>query len=86
MKAKKLHVFTLEPFTSRKRYVLRHEGVAVDYYLCKSADAVQRAADKVGHLAIIFEQPSELKIRHHDGTFAPARTYPRSADPKKSRG
>lgn len=86
MKKPNLQVFILEPFNGRMRYVLRHEGVAVDYFLCGSALAQQRAADKVENLAKFFNQPSELKFRRRDGTFAPARTYPRSADPKRSKG
>ncbi|MEO8277427.1 MAG: hypothetical protein ABI639_14530 [Thermoanaerobaculia bacterium] len=31
-------------------------------------------------------QCSELRIRNLNGTFAPARTYPRAADPKRSKG
>jgi len=86
MKEAKLAVFILEPFNGRMRYVLRHEGVAVDYFLCGSAFAQQQAADKIEHLAQYFEQPSEFRFRRRNGTFAPARTYPRSADPKRSRG
>lgn len=86
MKNLKLVVFILEPFNGRMRYVLRHEGVAVDYFLCGSALAQQRAADKIEHLSAFFEQPSELRFRRRNGTFAPARTFPRSADPKRSKG
>lgn len=86
MKKQKLAVFTLEPFNGRERYVLRHEGVAIDFFLCNAAAAVKSAASQVETLAKYFKQPSELRIRRHNGTFAPARTYPRSADPKRSRG
>lgn len=31
-------------------------------------------------------QHSELHIRNKNGRYSPARTYPRSADPKRSKG
>ena len=31
-------------------------------------------------------QHSELRIRNKNGRYSPARTYPRSADPKRSKG
>ena len=49
-------------------------------------DAVQRASRLVLGFYRDFDQHSELRVRNVDGTFAPARTYPRSADPKRSKG
>lgn len=48
--------------------------------------AIQAAGRYLTWLAATYRQRSELRIRNIDGTYSPARTYPRSADPKRSRG
>lgn len=44
------------------------------------ADAIRRSAD------ILADSNSSLKIHKTDGTIQEERTYPRSADPRKSKG
>lgn len=52
--------------------------------------ASKRAATKqelVGALGAFFEgKTASVKIHRVDGTFEEERTYPRSADPKRSKG
>jgi len=87
-----LAVYVLEPTPKGSRYkghVLRVEGGPAVHYFSRrwsKRAAISDAAGKIEGLATVLEQPSELKIRRRDGTFEPARTYPRSADPKRSRG
>ena len=49
-------------------------------------EAIRASGFYLTGLAQTYRQRSELRIRNIDGTYSPARTYPRSADPKRSRG
>lgn len=95
MKKPKLRVFTLEeratikerPNIQRMWCLCNPDGTIVRGFCGDSkAEAIARSA---GHLTFVsewFGQHSELRIRNKNGRFAPARTYPRSADPKRSKG
>lgn len=90
MRAKKpkLVVYVVEHDKKIGSWVLRHDGALVGVlypWVNTKASAISEAASRLGVFASLG-QPSELRIRNKNGTFAPARTYPRSSDPKKSRG
>lgn len=91
----KLHVYTLEHsdnlaplFGGRVGWVLKTEGGSLveTYTGCTKDSAVAFAAGRMKCFLDIGYQHSELRIRNLNGTFAPARTYPRSADPRRSKG
>jgi len=70
-----------------------HLSPAADGWELKKAGAERaskRAATKqdlVGALADFFDgKTASVKIHKADGTFEEERTYPRSADPRRSKG
>ncbi|MBH3382796.1 DUF2188 domain-containing protein [Pseudomonas juntendi] len=70
-----------------------HLSPTADGWELKKAGAVRaskRAATKqelVGSLADFFDgKTASVKIHKADGTFEEERTYPRSADPRRSKG
>lgn len=91
MKKAKLHVYVLERrklWSGNLAWVLAHESGAVvfDLWGLNRPEAVKAAAKKLMDFFGGFGQRSELRIRNGNGTFSPARTYPRFADPKRSKG
>lgn len=93
MKKPKLVVYILERRKPRAQSLrpqwclcLETGSIARSFWGEDKRDAVQRASRLVLGFYRDFDQHSELRVRNVDGTFAPARTYPRSADPKRSKG
>ena len=94
MKKTKLLIYTLEWRTDLLHghgkdggaWVLSTGGAIVeDYDGCPLREARGYAKQRVKFFAHLG-QPSELRTRRKDGTFSPAFTYPRSADPRRSKG
>ena len=93
---KRLYVYVLEfrnnlrSFTGdlRDGWVLKtNDGTLVQTYTRVSkTSATNMAASLLKALWHVAGQKSELRIRNKNGTFGPARTYPRAADPQRSKG
>ena len=64
------------------RWILKRDGAkrALKRFPTKS-DAVAHAASRFGP-----DSPATVKIQNQDGTFDEERTYPRSMDPRASKG
>jgi hypothetical protein len=60
-------------------------GALVDCYDDNRANAVAQASALLGRCAVMG-QKSELSVRLMNGRFGEARTFPRSSDPKRSKG
>lgn len=91
MKKAKLVIYVLERrrvWSGKLCWVLAHQSGAIvlDLWGSTRRQAEKSAAKKLMGFFGGFGQRSELRIRNSDGTFSPARTYPRSADPKRSKG
>lgn len=88
-KATKLAIYVLDFDAADSRWVLRVQGgPLVDAY-ARSVNqkmATKFAAEIVRDFWETCRQASELRIRRKNGSWAPARTYPRSMDPKRSKG
>ena len=95
VKKQKLHIYVLEcrdvEYSGNPRaWILCHQdGAIADLvdggYSSKQA-AISKYSAGMKEAYVDFGQCSELRIRNLDGTFAPSRTYPRSRDPKSSKG
>lgn len=82
-------VYVLEYSSTFDRWLLwTLGGVLVDDFpQCSKTYAIRAAAGRLQRFATLYGEPSELRIRDKkSGRFGPARTYPRSSDPKRSRG
>jgi hypothetical protein len=78
----KLPRFSLAHNEQKKKWELKHEG---------SGSVVKRfstkaAATKGGVLKRAVDNKGSVRIRKRDGRIQEERTYPRSADPRGSRG
>lgn len=60
-------------------------GPMVDRYEGSRASAVLAASALLNKLAVMGQR-SELRVRTMSGAFGEARTFPRSSDPRRSRG
>jgi len=93
---KRLYVYVLEfrnnlrSFTGdlRDGWALKtQDGTLVETYTnVRKPAAIGLAAQRLKAFWAVAEQRSELRIRNKNGTFGPARTYPRAADPQRSKG
>ena len=78
----KLPRYSLEHDVQRKRWVLKHEGTgqAVKSFGTKAA------ATKGGVLEKTVGGKGSIRIRKRNAKIQEERTYPRSADPRDSKG
>jgi hypothetical protein len=78
----KLAKYTLSQDAKTKRWVLRSEGTgqAVKSFASKAA------ATKGGVLARAVGNSGSVKIKKRNGRVQEERTYPRSRDPRRSKG
>jgi hypothetical protein len=78
-----LRKLTLSFDRSRRDWVLREEGAANEIARFDSKESALG-----GRLADLAREGSgaSVKIQREDGSFEEERTYPRSADPRKSIG
>lgn len=92
---KRLKVYTLEwvadfakyGLAKSPRWVLKDgRRQIVEVYRNSKALAIQLASGLLNAFFLDRGQHSELRIRNKNGTFGKARTYPRSADPRRSKG
>lgn len=93
---KRLYVYVLEfregltcfSGTPTNGWVLKtNDGTLVQTYTRVSkSSATNMAASLLKALWHVAGQKSELRIRNKNGTFGPARTYPRAVDPRRSKG
>lgn len=93
---KRLYVYVLEfregltsfSGTPTNGWVLKtNDGTLVQTYTRVSkTSATNMAASLLKALWHVASQKSELRIRNKNGTFGKARTYPRAADPRRSKG
>lgn len=95
MKKPKLHVYILEqrstvkgrPYLQSMWCLCNPDGTIASAFPGDSkAEAVSMSARRLAYLSAWFGQHSELRIRNKNGQFAPARTYSRNSDPKRSKG
>ncbi len=87
MKKKVLHGYVLQHSTADGWHLLTSFGAMVGVWGNKlSKTAAVTMAVWLMHEFANRGQHSELRIRNKNGKFGPARTYPRSADPRRSRG
>lgn len=96
VKERRLYVYVLE----FRDGLISFSGIPTSGWVLKTADgtlvqtytrvsktsATNMAASLLKAFWLVARQKSELRIRNKNGTFAPARTYPRSADPRRSKG
>lgn len=63
-------------------WVLKHDGAA------RALKRFKTKGEAVDHAAGRFDEdsPASVKIQKQDGTLEEERTYPRSMDPRKSKG
>lgn len=78
----KLPRFSLSHEATKKKWVLKSEGSA---QIVKTF-ATKAAAMKGGVLEKAVGGKGSVRIRKRNGTIQEERTYPRSADPRSSRG
>lgn len=78
----KLAKYTLSHDDTKKRWVLKHDvtGQAVKSFATKAA------ATKGGVLERAVGKSGSVKIKKRNGKIQEERTYPRSADPRGSKG
>ena len=78
----KLAKYTLSHDAKTKRWMLKHDrtGKAVKSFASKAA------ATKGGALARAVGQSGSVKIKKRNGKIQEERTYPRSRDPRGSKG
>lgn len=83
-----VYVLQFEVGVCRRGWVLRTEEGSLVQILQNSwaKDLSIRDAAYIMEQFTTYGQPCELKIRNKNGTYGPARTYPRSSDPRKSKG
>ncbi len=62
-----------------------YHGALVDCYDSSRANAVAQASALLGRCAVMGQR-SELRVRKLDGQFGESRTFPRSSDPRRSKG
>ena len=96
LEEQRLYVYVLEASNRllsyngdpRDGWVLRTaDGTLVETYTCvRKPDSVRMAAERMKAFWRVARKRSELRIRNKNGEFALARTYPRSADPRRSKG
>lgn len=74
--------YTIFHDTDAGEWVLKHDGAerALKREPTKQA-IIEFAADRFGD-----QNPASVKIQKQDGTLEEERTYPRSMDPRKSKG
>ena len=78
----KLAKYTLSHDAKTKRWVLRHDGTGQSVKTFRS----KAAATKGGVLGRAVGKSGSVKIKKRNGKIQEERTYPRSADPRASRG
>jgi len=84
-------VFTLSPLKRKKNdtgtvWVLRDaRRMPVGYYHYGRAGALRDAAQTMRDVVYMGDR-CELRVRRLDGTIGETRTYPRSSDPRRSKG
>lgn len=83
-KKQKLHIFEIRWHAESNRWVLMHEGAIIRSELYKET-MIDLVARTCARWVDLFNQHSELRIRNKNGRYAPARTYPRHADPNRSK-
>lgn len=76
----KLNVFHL--VYENEQWRVRREGKKIELYSHPKFSAALGEAKAFAKA----EQPSSLRIHYKDGRFRDEMTYPRSADPKRSKG
>ena len=78
----KLAKYTLSHDDRKRRWVLKHDGTgqAVKSFVTKAA------ATKGGVLERALGKSGSVKIKKRNGKIQEERTYPRTADPRGSRG
>lgn len=88
MKKPKLHVFEVRWNEEIGHWVLMHGDAIICFYFPgeTKAGAVADAAHLMLWLHENCGQCAELRIRNKNGLCSPARTYPKSRDPKRSNG
>lgn len=95
----KRHIYILHPVTrvdldeeesGETTWVLSSEsihGPIVNAFLWETRkEALSASGVALSEWAEAFGQKSELRVRGMNGKIGETRTYPRSSDPKKSRG
>jgi hypothetical protein len=78
----KLAKYTLSHDAKTKRWVLKHDGTGQSV----KSFATKAAATKGGVLEKAVGKSGSVKIKKRNGKIQEERTYPRSADPRGSRG
>ena len=78
----KLARYSLSHDEKKKRWVLKHEGTGQTV----KTFATKAAATKGGVLERAVKGTGSVRIRKRNGQIQEERTYPRSADPRGSRG
>ena len=78
----KLAKYTLSHDTKTKRWVLKHDGTGQSV----KSFATKAAATKGGALEKAVGKSGSVKIKKRNGKIQEERTYPRSADPRSSKG
>ena len=78
----KLARYSLSHDEKKKRWVLKHEGTGQTV----KTFGTKAAASKGGVLERAVKGTGSVRIRKRNGQIQEERTFPRSADPRKSRG
>jgi hypothetical protein len=78
----KLQKYSLSHDEKKKRWVLKSEGSGQTV----KTFATKAAATKGGVLERAVGKTGSVKIKKRNGKIQEERTYPRSADPRKSKG
>jgi hypothetical protein len=78
----KLPKYTLSHDDTKKRWVLKHDGMGQSV----KTFATKAAATKGGVLEKAVGKTGSVKIKKRNGKIQEERTYPRSADLRRSKG
>ena len=78
----KLARYSLSHDEKKKRWVLKHEGTGQTV----KTFGTKAAATKGGVLERAVKGTGSVRIRKRNGQIQGERTFPRSADPRRSRG
>lgn len=88
-KKPKRYVYILERRTMEDgtpTLVLMHNGAIVNWLPGQLREAIRSAGGCLREFAAWFGQHSELRVRNRNGKIGETRTYPRSSDPRRSKG
>ena len=82
IETKRMSRYSLSQDAKTKRWVLKNDGTGQPV----KSFASKAAATKGGVLARAVGKTGTVKIKKRDGKIQEERTYPRAADPRRSKG